>query len=71
MPRLRGRRRRLWIWGMIAVLAGSLLAGWGQKPAAQAQQGLSQSQLEQAQYVRSCGSCHVALPAQVLPTETW
>lgn len=74
MPRLRGQRRRVWVWGVIALLvglAGSLLTGSGRNLGAQAQQGLSQAQLEQAQYVRSCGSCHVALPAQVLPTETW
>ncbi|MEN9225360.1 MAG: hypothetical protein Q6L60_11920 [Thermostichus sp. HHBFW_bins_43] len=56
---------------MIAVLAGSLLTGSWPGRGVRAQQGLSQSQLEQAQYVRSCGGCHVALPAQVLPTETW
>ncbi len=67
MPYFRGRRRRVWIWGILVLvvsLAGSL-AG------VQAQQSLTQAQLEQAQYVRSCGSCHVALPAQVMPTETW
>jgi hypothetical protein len=62
------RRRQFWLVSWIALLAslmGSLLAG------VQAQQDLTPTQLAQAQYVRSCGTCHVALPAQVLPTETW
>jgi hypothetical protein len=28
-------------------------------------------QLGQQLYLESCGSCHIALPPQVLPTQTW
>ncbi|MFS8868662.1 hypothetical protein [Synechococcus sp. H65.1] len=62
------RRRQFWLISWMALLAGlmgSLLTG------VQAQQDLTPTQLQQAQYVRSCGTCHVALPAQVLPTESW
>ncbi len=65
MAPLGKRQRRFWLFGLIV-----LLVGW-MGSLTQAQQGLTQAQLEQAQYVRNCGTCHVALPAQVLPTETW
>ncbi len=45
----------------------SMLLGWG----VAAQSNLTQSQLEQAAYVQSCGTCHLALPAEVLPTQSW
>ncbi len=32
---------------------------------------LSPAQLQQQAYVESCGECHLALPAEVMPSETW
>lgn len=60
-----GFRHRYWIW--ISVILVSLWGGW----IVAAQEKLSQSQLEQAAYAQSCGICHIALPAEVLPSESW
>lgn len=51
------------------MVVGSLvwILGWW----VAAQDGLAPMQAQQGAYVRACGSCHVALPAEVLPRETW
>ena len=61
----RPRWRKLWVG--LAMVTLTWVLGW----CVSAQEGLSQRQLEQAAYVRACGSCHVALPAEVLPRDTW
>jgi hypothetical protein len=60
-----GFRRRYWI--SILVILVSLWGGW----IVAAQENLSQPQIEQAAYAQSCGTCHIALPAEVLPSESW
>lgn len=67
------RGQRIWIWLVVILLSWG--SGW-QLAAQQVQQelpasDLSQEQLEQGAYVRYCGTCHVALPASVLPTQAW
>lgn len=61
--------RRLWIW--VLVLALSWTGGWRLAAQEESSPSLTQVQLEQGSYVRHCGTCHVALPASVLPTQTW
>ncbi len=63
------RGRRIWIWVLVFLL--SWAGGW--QLAAQEESGpsLTQDQLEQGSYVRHCGTCHVALPASVMPTQSW
>ncbi|MDX2273447.1 MAG: hypothetical protein NW237_16045 [Cyanobacteriota bacterium] len=51
----------------IGILAISLLLGWQ----VAAQSSLTQAQIEQSNYVQACGSCHLALPAEVMPSQTW
>ena len=36
-----------------------------------AQVNTNNSQLGQELYVQNCSSCHIPIPAEVLPTETW
>lgn len=63
LSRIRWRKRLV---GLALVILIWTLGGW-----VAAQGGLSQRQLEQAAYVRACGSCHIPLPAEVLPRDTW
>lgn len=37
----------------------------------QAQAGSNQQNISQEIYLRNCSSCHIPLPAQILPTESW
>ncbi len=36
-----------------------------------AQAGSNQQNISQDIYLRNCSSCHIPLPAQILPTESW
>ena len=36
-----------------------------------AQAGSNQQNISQEIYLRNCSSCHIPLPAQILPTESW
>jgi hypothetical protein len=65
---------------LLAIVIWSSCLGWGlaqtQLPSArQFAQPVDpvpeEYQLGQQVYVQNCGSCHVALPPQVLPTQTW
>ncbi len=59
------RYRRLGIW--LSILTTSFLLAWG----VTAQGSLTQEQLQQAAYAQQCGTCHLALPASVFPSQTW
>ncbi|MEO0374557.1 MAG: diheme cytochrome C [Cyanobacteria bacterium P01_A01_bin.17] len=78
------QQRRVWVLALILIL-WSGLAGWGltqaqnaaaQNLVAQAEVGtvdaVPQSlQLAQEVYLEQCSSCHVALPAETFPSQTW
>lgn len=63
------QRRRIWVWLVVLLLTWG--GGWQLAAQEEATSSLTQTQLEQGAYVRYCGTCHVALPASVLPTQSW
>ncbi|MEM9157167.1 MAG: hypothetical protein AAGB13_19380 [Cyanobacteria bacterium P01_F01_bin.33] len=65
-------RRRLLTWMGLLVGLSMCFAGW-QAIAQDAppDDGLARYRAGAKTYVEACGSCHIALPPEVLPAETW
>ncbi len=78
------RQRRVWVLALLLILWSSF-AGWGltQTQNAAAQDLLAQAevgtvdvipqslQLPQEVYLQQCSTCHVGLPAETFPSQTW
>lgn len=58
-------KHRFWLSVLIVLISMGL--AW----MVSAQESLTQEQLQQAAYARHCGTCHLALPAEVMPSQTW
>jgi hypothetical protein len=56
----------LWVF----LLAVSIALGWGWQIGAQ-EGDLSKYRVGAQLYVENCGTCHIALPPEVMPTQTW
>ena len=71
----------LLVWSICLGWGLSLIGGATVKPAIVTQATPAESstveelparyKLGKELYVENCGSCHIALPAEILPTETW
>jgi len=62
---------KILLW--IVVVGWSVMLGWG---IAQAQETQETSEVEAVElgkevYLENCSSCHIPIPPEVLPTETW
>lgn len=64
-----------WLWGLGLVLSLCSVLGWGigawGQSADPSQPSLGSLRLGANLYVQRCGSCHLAIPPQTLPTDTW
>ncbi len=64
-----------WLWALGLVLSTCSVLGWGFSAWSQGGNstppGLGSLRLGAELYVKRCGSCHLAVPPQTLPTETW
>lgn len=67
--------QRGWLWSLGLVFSVCSLLGWGLSAWSQTGEaglsGLGSLRLGAELYVQRCGSCHLAVPPQTLPTDTW
>lgn len=71
--KIQKQKRRLLI--LFGLLLSSLTLAWGLtnsvKALATVDPITNSQKLGQELYIENCGTCHIALPPAVLPTETW
>ncbi|HEY9647780.1 MAG TPA: hypothetical protein V6C88_15500, partial [Chroococcidiopsis sp.] len=73
--RFRKRRSPLMVLLLVGALSVTLGLGWAnatEPPGISTGEPMSErSALGRQFYIESCGGCHIAVPPQVLPTQTW